>query len=112
MKTSTANHRAFAAILLTLPLQFIATLAFALAFSVGSWFWLQTAMLIILPALVAATFGLSALAMLRLGKPLNWAFSAFLFPPLPALIYAKAVWSATPVGSRRRSGAMAEPETA
>lgn len=110
MKTSTARHREFAAVLLTLPLQFIATIVFALAFSVGSWFWLQTAMLVILPALVAANVGLSALALLRIGKPLNWVFSAFLFPPFPALIYAKACWSGAP--AVRRSGVMAEPEIA
>ena len=112
MKTSNLKKWEFLAVLLALPLQFIATIAFALAFSVPEWFRLQTAMLVVLPALVAATAALSALALRRIGKPLNWAFSVFLFPPLPALIYAKASMTGALAGSRRRSGAMAEMEPA
>jgi hypothetical protein len=104
-----SNHFAFAGALVALPLQFAATLVFALAFSLPGWFWLQDAMLVLLPALVAATTVFSALALRRLGKPLHWVFSAFLFPPLPALIYAKACLAS---GRARRRCAMGALELA
>jgi ABC-type sugar transport system permease subunit len=108
MKTGNAIHWDFVCVLIALPLQFVCTIGFALAFSVREWFWLQTAMLILLPALVAATVTLSALALRRIGKPLNWVFSAFLFPPLPAIIYAVSCAKSAPAGVRRGSGVTAE----
>jgi predicted RND superfamily exporter protein len=107
MKT---QHRAFTGALIALPLQFAATVLFALAFSFREWFWLQPAMLALLPLLVAATATFSALALRRIGRPLNWVFSAFLFPPLPALIYARACWRPAPAA--RREGAMGTLEAA
>jgi hypothetical protein len=101
----------FIGVLIALPLQFAATILFALAFSVPGWSGLQTAMLVLLPTLVAVTALLGALSLRRIGKPLNWAFSTFLFPPLPALIYAVACRAPAPA-VRRSSSALAEMEPA
>jgi len=112
MKTSNLRNWEFVAVLFALPLQFAATILFALAFSLREWSWLQNAMLVLLPVLVVATAAFSALALRRIGKPLNWVLSVFLFPPLPALIYAKVCRAGSLAGSRRRSGAMAEMDLA